>query len=142
MQKLLGIVHGIRRSNMPSAPQSHHHRCTVQQRLVLIFLFLGFLLTLCLCTSLPTGRVRQERLGVVLERVDEMQCLVSGCNFLLRAIYHEAFSFEKGDGPNYVTPHCAHCPFAPYLAHMLQSLSPVRLSQKLCSHHLRLYHIS
>ena len=34
-----------------------------------------------------------------------MDCLVAGCNFLLRAIYHEAFTFDK-DGPNYITTHC------------------------------------
>ncbi len=37
-----------------------------------------------------------ERLGVVLEKVDEMDCLVGGCSFLLRAIHHEAFTFENG----------------------------------------------
>eukprot|EP00955_Chlamydomonas_euryale_P085371 364090-Chlamydomonas_euryale.AAC.4 len=25
-----------------------------------------------------------------------MSCLVSGCNFLLRAIHHEAFTYEEG----------------------------------------------
>ncbi len=37
----------------------------------------------------------QERLGV-LEKADEMECAVAGCNFLLRAILHEAFTFEAG----------------------------------------------
>lgn len=36
----------------------------------------------------------QEKLGVILEKEDEMECLVAGCNFLFRAIYHEAFMFE------------------------------------------------
>lgn len=32
------------------------------------------------------GELFKERLGVVLDQEDEMACLVSGCNFLLRAI--------------------------------------------------------
>ncbi|GIL89536.1 hypothetical protein Vretifemale_17363 [Volvox reticuliferus] len=40
--------------------------------------------------------VFKERLGVVLEKEDEMACLVSGCNFLLKAIHHEAFIYEAG----------------------------------------------
>lgn len=38
----------------------------------------------------------QERLGVLLEKEDEMDCAVSGCNFLLKAVRHEAFSYEDG----------------------------------------------
>lgn len=38
----------------------------------------------------------QERLGVLLEKEDEMDCAVSGCNFLLKAVRHEAFSYENG----------------------------------------------
>lgn len=38
----------------------------------------------------------QERLGVLLEKEDEMECLVSGSNFLLKAIRHEAFMYENG----------------------------------------------
>ena len=34
-----------------------------------------------------------------LEKEDEMECLVSGCNFLLKAIRHEAFTFEEGQRP-------------------------------------------
>ena len=30
-----------------------------------------------------------------------MDCLVSGCNFFLKAIRHEAFTFESGQ-PNYI----------------------------------------
>ena len=36
----------------------------------------------------------QERLGVVLDKEDEMDCLVAGCNFLLKAIKYEAFAYE------------------------------------------------
>jgi hypothetical protein len=50
---------------------------------------------------------------VVLETDDEMQCLVSGCNFLLRAISHEAFTFESGT-PTYV-PANAGSGLFPYL---------------------------
>ena len=45
--------------------------------------------------------MRQEKLGVVLEKEDEMECLVAGCNFFLKAIRHEAFTFENGQ-PNYI----------------------------------------
>eukprot|EP00775_Hariotina_reticulata_P009200 gene9200-9367_t len=42
------------------------------------------------------GDVFKERLGLVLEREDEIGCAVGGCNFLLRTITHEAFAFEAG----------------------------------------------
>lgn len=38
----------------------------------------------------------RQRLGVVLEREDEMQCAVEGANFLLQTIHHEAFTYENG----------------------------------------------
>lgn len=38
----------------------------------------------------------KARLGVVLEKEDEMECMVAGCNFLLKAVSHEAFCFENG----------------------------------------------
>ncbi|CAM0952609.1 unnamed protein product [Alopecurus aequalis] len=38
----------------------------------------------------------KERLGVSLEKEDEMDCLVSGANFLLKAIRHEAFTHMDG----------------------------------------------
>ena len=37
----------------------------------------------------------------MLEKEDEMECLVSGCNFFLKAIRHEAFAFENGL-PSYI----------------------------------------
>jgi bifunctional damage-control phosphatase, subfamily II, fusion protein len=37
----------------------------------------------------------RERLGLILEREDEMACMVDGCNFLLRAVQHEVFSYEN-----------------------------------------------
>jgi bifunctional damage-control phosphatase, subfamily II, fusion protein len=57
----------------------------------------------------------QERLGVKLENEDEMECLVSGCNFLLTAIRHEAFTFENGQ-TSYITSNGvadSHCMAAP-----------------------------
>ena len=44
----------------------------------------------------------QQKLGVILEKEDEMECLVGGCNFLLKAIRHEAFTYENG-ALNFVT---------------------------------------
>ncbi|WMV21452.1 hypothetical protein MTR67_014837 [Solanum verrucosum] len=38
----------------------------------------------------------KERLGVSIEKEDEMNCLVSGANFLLKAIRHEAFTHMEG----------------------------------------------
>ena len=35
----------------------------------------------------------QQKLGLLLEKEDEMDCLVEGCNFLLKAIRHEAFTY-------------------------------------------------
>ncbi|CAA6671454.1 unnamed protein product [Spirodela intermedia] len=40
--------------------------------------------------------VFKERLGISLEKEDEMGCLVSGANFLLKAIRHEAFTHMEG----------------------------------------------
>lgn len=47
---------------------------------------------------------------------DEMDCLVAGCNFLLKAIYHEAFVYENS-APNYVT-----IQGAPVRLHITESL--------------------
>ncbi|GMI99465.1 pantothenate kinase 2 [Hibiscus trionum] len=38
----------------------------------------------------------KERLGVSIEKEDEMDCLVAGANFLLKAIRHEAFTHMEG----------------------------------------------
>ncbi|XP_073274410.1 pantothenate kinase 2 isoform X2 [Primulina huaijiensis] len=37
-----------------------------------------------------------ERLGISIEKEDEMDCLVAGANFLLKAIRHEAFTHMEG----------------------------------------------
>ncbi|KAF5179618.1 Pantothenate kinase [Thalictrum thalictroides] len=38
----------------------------------------------------------KERLGVSIEKEDEMNCLVAGANFLLKTIRHEAFTHMEG----------------------------------------------
>lgn len=38
----------------------------------------------------------KEKLGVSIEKEDEMNCLVAGANFLLKAIRHEAFTHMEG----------------------------------------------
>ncbi|XP_048445429.1 pantothenate kinase 2-like [Pyrus x bretschneideri] len=38
----------------------------------------------------------KERLGLSLDKEDEMNCLVAGANFLLKAIRHEAFTHKEG----------------------------------------------
>ncbi|GMH37452.1 hypothetical protein BSKO_05325 [Bryopsis sp. KO-2023] len=40
--------------------------------------------------------VFREKLGLVLEKSDEMDCLVAGCNFFLKTIPDEAFTFQSG----------------------------------------------
>eukprot|EP01025_Chloroclados_australasicus_P053067 TRINITY_DN6208_c1_g2_i2.p1 TRINITY_DN6208_c1_g2~~TRINITY_DN6208_c1_g2_i2.p1 ORF type:complete len:616 (-),score=68.25 TRINITY_DN6208_c1_g2_i2:41-1852(-) len=35
----------------------------------------------------------KEKSGLMLEKVDEMECLVQGCNFLLKAVGNEAFTY-------------------------------------------------
>ena len=37
----------------------------------------------------------KERLGIDLEREDEMSCMVAGCNFLLKAVSREAFEYSE-----------------------------------------------
>ncbi|XP_052185923.1 pantothenate kinase 1 isoform X1 [Diospyros lotus] len=38
----------------------------------------------------------KEKLGVSLDKVDEMDCLVAGANFLLKAVCQEAFTYMDG----------------------------------------------
>uniref|UniRef100_A0A164ULY1 Pantothenate kinase 2 n=1 Tax=Daucus carota subsp. sativus TaxID=79200 RepID=A0A164ULY1_DAUCS len=38
----------------------------------------------------------KEKLGVTIDKEDEMNCLVAGANFLLKAIRHEAFTHMEG----------------------------------------------
>jgi len=81
----------------------------------------------------------QEKLGLILEKEDEMECLVGGCNFLLKAIRHEAFTYENG-ALNFVT-NTGKClshkqsvllwPTAAHL-HALQIYMCCRLTLRLC----------
>lgn len=41
------------------------------------------------------AEIFRERLGLILEREDEMACMVEGCNFLLKAVGNEAFTYEQ-----------------------------------------------
>ncbi|XP_014245904.1 pantothenate kinase 4 isoform X2 [Cimex lectularius] len=43
----------------------------------------------------------QEKLGLKVEKEDEMSCLVKGCNFLLKNISDEAFTFHRHANPEY-----------------------------------------
>lgn len=38
-----------------------------------------------------------EKLGVVVDKEDEMNCLVNGCNFLIRTVPNEVFSIDHND---------------------------------------------
>ena len=38
-----------------------------------------------------------EKLGVVVEKEDEMNCLINGCNFLIRTVPNEVFSIDHND---------------------------------------------
>ncbi|XP_012149721.2 4'-phosphopantetheine phosphatase [Megachile rotundata] len=43
----------------------------------------------------------QEKLGLTVDKEDEMTCLIKGCNFLLKNIPCEAFEFERHGNPEY-----------------------------------------
>ena len=48
---------------------------------------------------------------MLLEKEDEMDCLVGGANFLLKAIHHEAFMYENSQ--TLFTPsNCEHPPWS------------------------------
>ncbi|XP_031277027.1 pantothenate kinase 1 isoform X2 [Pistacia vera] len=38
----------------------------------------------------------KEKLGIIVEKEDEMDCLVAGANFLLKAVHQEAFTYMDG----------------------------------------------
>lgn len=40
--------------------------------------------------------VFKEKLGIDLDKEDEMDCLVAGANFLLKTVHHEAFMYTDG----------------------------------------------
>lgn len=43
----------------------------------------------------------QEKLGLTLEKEDEISCLIKGANFLLKNVPDEAFGFERKQNPEY-----------------------------------------
>lgn len=68
----------------------------------------------------------QERLGVLLEKEDEMDCLVSGSNFLLKAIRHEAFMYENSQtifAPSNSAPRLAFVALAPIILAEVYSIT-------------------
>ncbi|XP_076621257.1 4'-phosphopantetheine phosphatase [Colletes latitarsis] len=44
----------------------------------------------------------QEKLGLIVDKEDEIACLIKGCNFLLKNIPCEAFEFKRHGNPEYV----------------------------------------
>ncbi|XP_076763121.1 4'-phosphopantetheine phosphatase [Xylocopa sonorina] len=43
----------------------------------------------------------QEKLGLIVDKEDEIACLIKGCNFLLKNISYEAFEYERHGKPEY-----------------------------------------
>ena len=43
----------------------------------------------------------EKKLGLKITKEDEMNCMIRGCNFLLRNITDEAFSYQRKDDPAY-----------------------------------------
>ena len=43
----------------------------------------------------------ETKLGLSITKEDEMLCMIRGCNFLLRNISDEAFSYQRKDDPAY-----------------------------------------
>ena len=43
----------------------------------------------------------ENKLGLRIAKEDEMECMIRGCNFLLRNISEESFSYQKKDDPVY-----------------------------------------
>ncbi|XP_017794391.1 PREDICTED: pantothenate kinase 4 [Habropoda laboriosa] len=43
----------------------------------------------------------QQKLGLIVDKEDEIACLIKGCNFLLKNIPCEAFEFERHGNPEY-----------------------------------------
>jgi pantothenate kinase len=42
-----------------------------------------------------------EKLGLKVTKVDEMDCICAGANFLLKNIADESFSYERSQSPHY-----------------------------------------
>lgn len=50
-----------------------------------------------------------------VDKEDEMECLIRGCNFLLRNISNEVFEFHREQNPPYVFQDLDHSELFPYL---------------------------
>ena len=50
-----------------------------------------------------------------VDKEDEMECLIRGCNFLLRNISNEVFEFHREQKPPYVFQDLDHSELFPYL---------------------------
>ncbi|XP_035709681.1 4'-phosphopantetheine phosphatase isoform X4 [Folsomia candida] len=51
--------------------------------------------------SYKYSQLIQEKLGLTLEKEDEISCLIQGANFLLKNVPDEAFVFERKQNPEY-----------------------------------------
>uniref|UniRef100_A0A0P6CRZ5 4'-phosphopantetheine phosphatase n=2 Tax=Daphnia magna TaxID=35525 RepID=A0A0P6CRZ5_9CRUS len=56
----------------------------------------------------------QEKLGLTVDKEEEMTCLIEGCNFLLKNIHDEVFIYQRHGNPEYRFPNVDPCIF-PYL---------------------------
>ncbi|XP_068686158.1 4'-phosphopantetheine phosphatase-like isoform X1 [Montipora capricornis] len=56
-----------------------------------------------------------SKLGCRVDKEDEMECLIRGCNFLLRNISNEVFEFHREQNPPYVFQDLHHSELFPYL---------------------------
>ena len=54
-------------------------------------------------------------LDLRVDKEDEMECLIRGCNFLLRNIPNEVFEFRREQNPPYVFQDLDHSKLFPYL---------------------------
>ncbi|XP_028401934.1 pantothenate kinase 4-like [Dendronephthya gigantea] len=56
-----------------------------------------------------------KKLGVRVDKEDEMQCLIKGCNFMLHNIPNEVFEFHRDQRPQYVFKNLLETDLFPYL---------------------------
>ncbi|CAB4020615.1 pantothenate kinase 4-like, partial [Paramuricea clavata] len=53
--------------------------------------------------------------SILVDKEDEMQCLIKGCNFMLHNIPNEIFEFHRDQGPQYVFKNLLGSDLFPYL---------------------------
>ncbi|KAK2566673.1 4'-phosphopantetheine phosphatase [Acropora cervicornis] len=58
---------------------------------------------------------KDRALKATVDKEDEMECLIRGCNFLLRNISNEVFEFHREQKPPYVFQDLDHSELVPYL---------------------------